>query len=144
MKQRVAKAAWQHSVNRRKRGDVPTMLGVPGMLALIWESIRQFNETEDPDFILDLASNALFALEAVFPDEPEEEPEPEPEPEQQDELPEIPEEFTDWWHHPIRAVKLREWLKDQYVWADLDPVTKKEIDIVADSHEPEETEEEPS
>lgn len=66
--QDVCKLAWKHAKTKRDQGSVPTFLGLNGMLALMYDNIRRFHQgKEGPtyDEVLDLAANALFALEAV-------------------------------------------------------------------------------
>lgn len=56
---------------KRSTGEVPTFLGVRGMLALMYDRIAKFMQVEDDDvskYVLDLAVNALFAFSTVLPD----------------------------------------------------------------------------
>lgn len=58
---------------KQEAGKVPTFLGVKGMLALMYESITRYYDTESDDYILDLAVAALFCMHEVMPEIPQEE-----------------------------------------------------------------------
>lgn len=63
-------------INKRAKqlieeGRVPVILGTEGLLALMFNDIMQAKETNDPDWILDLASHALIAFNLVAPEIPE-------------------------------------------------------------------------
>lgn len=70
------------AAEQRQAGEVPSFLGVRGMLALMYDRIRAFSkEGEDhTEYVLDLAVKAVFALVECIPtvdfdieDEPREE-----------------------------------------------------------------------
>lgn len=62
----VAKQAKQ----RRENGSVPVFLGVGGMLALMYDAIRKFSESEEDvsGYVMDLAVSAMFAFSTTLPD----------------------------------------------------------------------------
>ena len=62
----VAKAARA----QRKKGMVPNVLGVRGMLALMFDRIAQFSESDEDntEYVLDLAVKAMFAMAECMPD----------------------------------------------------------------------------
>ena len=55
---------------QRARGQVPTVLGVRGMLALMFDRIASFSQEDesDSDYVLDLAVKGMFAMAECLPD----------------------------------------------------------------------------
>lgn len=66
MKELVPEYVYARCVERRSKGEVPTMLGLPGILALMYDKIRRYNHYTEKDEIMDLASDALFAVELAY------------------------------------------------------------------------------
>lgn len=126
----VCKLAWANAIKRRNSGQVPSFLGLDGMLALMYDNICRFRSQGREisyDEVLLLASNAIFALEEAIkltmpggPYEEEEEAyEPEPPkkvaPRLQPKPP--PPRFDGWQFNPPLAVKLRDWLLETNQWS---------------------------
>lgn len=57
--------------DRRSQGRVPTMLGLPGILALMYDKISRYNSSMLNDEVIDLASDAMFAVELITKNLPE-------------------------------------------------------------------------
>lgn len=57
---------------QRRTGAIPTVLGVTGMLALMYDRICKFTSMEDKDeqvdTVIDLAVKAMFAVAEFLPD----------------------------------------------------------------------------
>lgn len=116
----IAKLACKHAYNKRKAGEAPTFLGLEGMLALMYDNIRRYGKDRNYNEMMDLAANALFALEISYekvmegvatPDQillspPEQKTVPDP----------IPEEFDGWQYSPENAGYLKEWLVNTKNW----------------------------
>jgi len=68
---------FERAKQKKQSGEVPTFLGVDGMLALMYDCIVRYNNNkEDTDWILDLVVNGVFALQQVLPDIEEDIPDP--------------------------------------------------------------------
>jgi hypothetical protein len=54
---------------QRSNGSVPTVLGVRGLLALMYDRIVKFSESESDhsEYVLDLAVKAMFAMAECLP-----------------------------------------------------------------------------
>lgn len=128
MDKSVARFVWHISQERLQKGEVPLLLGIPGMLALIYDKIRRYNKGLDKEELIELASDALFIVELleVLTIDPEPEPIPMPRNEIEDQLGSIaevgstsntdesvPEEFANWQNTPKQAAGLLEYLKQE-------------------------------
>ena len=64
----VAKTAYERAKQKISAGESPKFLGIDGLVAVMYERIVQYGNTKDQDLILDLAADALLALDIVMPD----------------------------------------------------------------------------
>lgn len=68
----LAKLIHRRAKEKQAKGEIPTFLGVQGMLALMHKNICDYynNVTEETagDYVLDLCVNSIFALQCVVPD----------------------------------------------------------------------------
>lgn len=68
----LAKLVWRRATDKQAKGEIPTFLGVEGMLALMHRDITNFykatTEESKSNYVLDLCVDALFALQCVIPD----------------------------------------------------------------------------
>jgi hypothetical protein len=132
MKTEIAKIALAEARRRRELGEVPTMLGLPGILALMYDNIRRSDGGADHDEVMELASNSLFALElALKAADVEIEEELGPPPTQEEEDMALPEEFLTWRYDPKVAQSFKEWLIEEGDWDQLSESNQKEIELVA-------------
>jgi len=60
----------QKAKQKQDAGAVPAFLGVRGLLALMYDRIVCFSQSDEDqtDYVLDLAVNAMFAFASVLPD----------------------------------------------------------------------------
>ena len=81
----VAKMAWQRAKEKIAQGEAPQFLGVNGLVALMYERLVQFGKTQDNDMVLELAADAIIALDLATPELAELEDTQEPQQEETEE-----------------------------------------------------------
>ena len=64
----TAKILFQQAKLMQSEGKIPLFLGVKGMLARMYDNITRYSDSDDQngDYVLDLAVNALFAMQLVY------------------------------------------------------------------------------
>lgn len=125
----IAKMACKYAYEKRRAGSAPAFLGLEGMLALMYDNIRRYGKNASYDEILDLAANAIFALEAAIQKtdvqtgyshddiydqqldiveriQPTRKKEPDP----------LPDRFVGWNYDADLATELKEWLQETGNW----------------------------
>ena len=77
---KAAKTVGLLTRDRLQSGQIPVFLGVPGLLALLYDKIRRFNQGAGKRELLELASDAfviaMIALEESPADQPTQLPDP--------------------------------------------------------------------
>lgn len=63
----VAKIIYRRAIEKQREGRIPIFLGLSGMLALMYDKIGKFFDSNDENYILDLAVDALFAVKVSLP-----------------------------------------------------------------------------
>lgn len=114
MNQEIAKLIYKYSLDRQKKGEVPLMLGIDGILALIWDKIRRYRGSLDRDEVLDIASDAMFAASIVIESiATQHEPEPSEENlEDSNEYSGLPDEFIGWESDPLKAQNFLDYIRE--------------------------------
>jgi len=69
---------WRQAKQKREKGSVPVFLGPRGLLALMYDRIAAFSESEEDQskYLLDLAVMAMFAFSTALPEEADFDEEP--------------------------------------------------------------------
>lgn len=59
----------KRAFEQRSEGEVPTFLGIRGMLALMYDRIRAFSKDKEDnsEYVIDLAIKAIFAVSECLP-----------------------------------------------------------------------------
>lgn len=128
----VVRMAGKTAQHLKESGGAQTYTGLPGMLALMGDSIRRWFVTDqDPDEVLNLAAQSLLCLQLVMKDVSLEEPKPESfevdllppvtsEPFSiEDDVPTlgpVPFEYEGWQFDQGKAVQFEKWLHSTGKW----------------------------
>lgn len=132
MRIEVAKIALEYTRARRRAGEIPTMLGLPGLLALMWDNIRRFNESTDHDEIAELASNGLVALELSLQATRHNGHQEIEDIEEPDEHPPV---YDGWRDDPEKARGLKDWAIESGNWNRMNDAERGYIEEVAASYQ---------
>jgi len=132
----VAKTAWEEAKRMQKAGEVPTFMGVEGMLALMYNNLVRNGKNADNAEVLTMAANAILCLDIAISEEEkhgmtsqideavvdysEEVTYTKTDP---NDVPPPPAEFDNWQTIPNRAAGLYNWLMDKGHW---DNITAKQ------------------
>ena len=136
----VVRQAGKTAQHLKESGGAQTNTGLPGMLALMGDSIRRwFTADQDPKEVMNLAAQSLLCLQLTMEgvdkelleaareyetDEPEsEEDEPEESYDVEDDVPTlgpVPFEYEGWQFDQGKAVQFEKWLRTTGKWDLLD------------------------
>ena len=127
----IGKMAWKEAKRLKANGEVPLVLGVEGMLALMYKSIADYQKLKDGGKVLELAAYALHCLSISVHEEQASYSNivkdrdngieldkfwPEQESPTRDEVPPPPAHFDGWQTNPQLAANLKDWLIDNSYW----------------------------